>query len=121
MRLRAAALGLVGIAATAHAGARVVDGHDKLTTVVKYSRFAGVTGATIDGALYVVHIGDGTATRIDLETLVATELVYPRRSALRRLGQARGACASSSTLAAARAVAAAATSRSIAAATVAPS
>jgi streptogramin lyase len=30
-----------------------------------------------DGALYVVHTGDGTTTRIDLKTMAATEYVHP--------------------------------------------
>jgi sugar lactone lactonase YvrE len=61
------------------AGVRVVDGHYKLSTVVKDTAFAGVNGATIggDGALYVVHTGDGTTTRIDLKTLAATQFVHP--------------------------------------------
>jgi sugar lactone lactonase YvrE len=67
------------IASTARAGVHVVDGHYKASTVVKDSLFAGANGAVIgsDGALYVVHTGDGTTTRIDLKTMVATELVHP--------------------------------------------
>lgn len=63
----------------AQAGVHVVDGHYKATTVVKDSVFAGVNGAVIghDGALYVVHTGDGTTTRIDLKTMAASELVHP--------------------------------------------
>lgn len=63
----------------ARAGVHVVDGRYKLTTVVKDSAFAGVNGAVIghDGALYVVHTGDGTTTRIDLKTMAASELVHP--------------------------------------------
>ncbi|HEU4735155.1 MAG TPA: hypothetical protein VFT22_44995 [Kofleriaceae bacterium] len=63
----------------AHAGVHVVDGRYRATTVVKDSVFAGVNGAVIgrDGALYVVHTGDGTTTRIDLKTLAVTELVHP--------------------------------------------
>lgn len=70
---------LVALAATARAGVRVVDGHYRLTTVVKDSPFAGANGATIggDGALYVVHTGDGTTTRIDLKTMAASEFVHP--------------------------------------------
>lgn len=66
-------------AGTARAGVRVVDGRYRLTTVVKDTPFAGVNGATIggDGALYVVHTGDGTTTRIDLKTLAASEFVHP--------------------------------------------
>jgi sugar lactone lactonase YvrE len=62
----------------ARAGVRVIDGHYKLATVVKDTAFAGVNGATIggDGALYVVHTGDGTTTRIDLKTLAASEFVH---------------------------------------------
>jgi sugar lactone lactonase YvrE len=63
----------------AHAGVHVVDAHYKLATVVKDTPFAGVNGAVIggDGALYVVHTGDGTTTRIDLKTMAATEFVHP--------------------------------------------
>jgi sugar lactone lactonase YvrE len=63
----------------ARAGVHVVDGRYKVTTVVKDSVFAGVNGAVIghDGALYVVHTGDGTTTRIDLKTMAASELVHP--------------------------------------------
>lgn len=63
----------------ARAGVRVVDGHYKLATLVKDTTFAGANGATIggDGALYVVHTGDGTTTRIDLKTMAATEFVHP--------------------------------------------
>jgi sugar lactone lactonase YvrE len=66
-------------AAAAPAGVRVVDGHYKLVTVAKDTAFAGANGATIggDGALYVVHTGDGTTTRIDLKTMAATEFVHP--------------------------------------------
>ncbi len=61
------------------AGVHVADGHYKMTTLVKDSTFAGVNGAVIgvDGALYVVHTGDGTTTRIDLKTMAAAELVHP--------------------------------------------
>src|SRR5690349_17115838 len=77
---------LIGVAAVwvaavspARAGARVVDSHYRLSTVVKDTAFSGVNGATIggDGALYVVHTGDGTTTRIDLKTLAASEFVHP--------------------------------------------
>ncbi len=66
-------------ALAAPAGVRVVDGRYRLSTVVKDTTFAGVNGATIggDGALYVVHTGDGTTTRIDLKTGAATEFVHP--------------------------------------------
>jgi sugar lactone lactonase YvrE len=69
----------VAIASTARANVRVVDGHYKLVTVVKDTPFAGANGATIggDGALYVVHSGDGTTTRVDLKTMAATEFVHP--------------------------------------------
>jgi sugar lactone lactonase YvrE len=63
----------------ARAGVHVVDGRYKATTAVKDSVFAGANGAVIgnDGALYVVHTGDGTTTRIDLKTMAATEFVHP--------------------------------------------
>jgi sugar lactone lactonase YvrE len=65
--------------APARAGVRVIDGRYKLQTLVKDTAMSGVNGATIggDGALYVVHTGDGTTTRIDLKTLVASEFVHP--------------------------------------------
>lgn len=64
---------------TALAGVHVVDGRYKAITIVKDSVFAGANGAVIgsDGALYVVHTGDGTTTRIDLKTMAATEYVHP--------------------------------------------
>src|ERR1041384_2492974 len=66
-------------AARAGVQVRVIDGHYKVATVVKDSTFAGVNGAVIgsDGALYVVHSGDGTTTRIDLQTMAASEFVHP--------------------------------------------
>jgi sugar lactone lactonase YvrE len=66
-------------ASITRAGVCVVDPRYKLATIVKDTPFAGVNGAVIggDGALYVVHTGDGTATRIDLETMSATEFVHP--------------------------------------------
>ena len=76
-----AILVLIGgaIASTARANVHVVDGRYKLVTVAKDTLFAGVNGATIggDGALYVVHTGDGTTTRVDLKTMAATEFVHP--------------------------------------------
>lgn len=62
----------------AKAGVRVVDGHYKLSTLVKDTPFAGVNGATIggDGALYFVHTGDGTTTRVDLKTMAVSEFVH---------------------------------------------
>ena len=67
------------VAPAARAGVHVVDGHYRLSTVVKDTAFAGANGATIggDGALYVVHTGDGTTTRVDLKTMAATEFVHP--------------------------------------------
>lgn len=66
-------------ARAAPAGVRVIDARYQLSTLVKDTTFAGVNGATIggDGALYVVHTGDGTTTRIDLKTLAATEFIHP--------------------------------------------
>jgi len=66
-------------APAARAGVRVVDGRYKLVTIVKDTAFAGVNGATIggDGALYFVHTGDGTTTRVDLKTMAVTEFVHP--------------------------------------------
>ncbi len=53
--------------------------HYKLTRLVKDSLFAGCNGAVIglDGALYVVHTGDGSTSRIDLRSLKVTTFVAP--------------------------------------------
>ena len=67
-------------AVDARADVRILDGHFKVVTVVRDTTvFAGANGATIgsDGALYIVHTGDGTTTRIDLRTFRATEFVHP--------------------------------------------
>src|SRR5690348_15235667 len=71
-------LAIAAITGTARAGVHVVDGRYKPITIVKDSVFAGANGAVIgsDGALYVVHTGDGTTTRIDLKTMAATEYVH---------------------------------------------
>src|SRR3979409_1126778 len=77
-------LTVIHAAAPAWAGVRVVDGHYKLVTIVKDTAFGGANGATIggDGALYVVHTGDGSTTRIDLKTMAGTELVHPHKGRL---------------------------------------
>jgi len=61
------------------AGSKVLDPHYKMVTLVKDTLFPGCNGATIgmDGALYVVHTGDGSTTRIDLKTMKATDFVPP--------------------------------------------
>ena len=53
------------------AGIEIIDHQYKLTTLVNDAPLAGVNGATIgqDGALYVVHTGNGTVSRIDLKTM----------------------------------------------------
>ncbi len=58
---------------------RVLDRSYKLVRLVKDTLFPGCNGATIgaDGALYVVHTGNGSTTRIDLETMKATPFVPP--------------------------------------------
>jgi hypothetical protein len=67
------------VSGPAAAGVRVADSHYKLATVVKDTTFAGVNGAVIggDGALYVVHTGDGTvgsgATAVELPTPMYVE------------------------------------------------
>jgi sugar lactone lactonase YvrE len=61
------------------AGPKVLDPSYKVVRLVKDTLFPGCNGATIgmDGALYVVHTGDGTTTRIDLKTMKATRFVSP--------------------------------------------
>jgi len=61
------------------AGIQVRDKQYKVVRLVKDTLFPGCNGATIglDGALYVVHTGDGTTTRIDLNTMKATRFVPP--------------------------------------------
>jgi sugar lactone lactonase YvrE len=61
------------------AGPKVLDPNYKVIRLVKDTLFPGCNGATIgmDGALYVVHTGDGTTTRIDLKTMKATRFVPP--------------------------------------------
>jgi sugar lactone lactonase YvrE len=56
---------------------KVLDSRYKAVRLVKDTPFAGANGATIgaDGALYVVHTGDGTTTRIDLKTMKARRFV----------------------------------------------
>ncbi|MFL6654920.1 MAG: SMP-30/gluconolactonase/LRE family protein [Sulfurifustis sp.] len=56
---------------TAAADIKVLDSRYKPAQLVKDTPFGGANGATIaaDGALYVVHTGDGTTTRIDLKTM----------------------------------------------------
>jgi sugar lactone lactonase YvrE len=61
------------------AGVQVLDKRYEAVRLVKDTLFPGCNGATIglDGALYVVHTGDGTTTRIDLKTMKATRFVPP--------------------------------------------
>jgi sugar lactone lactonase YvrE len=61
------------------AGPKVLDSHYKMVRLVKDTLFPGCNGATIgmDGALYVVHTGNGSTTRIDLKTMKATDFVPP--------------------------------------------
>ncbi len=58
---------------------KVIDPEYKAVRVVKDTLFPGCNGATIgvDGALYIVHTGDGSTTRIDLKTMKATRFVPP--------------------------------------------
>ncbi len=53
--------------------------HYKLFRLAEDTLFAGCNGAVIglDGALYVVHTGDGSTSRIDLRTLKVTTFVAP--------------------------------------------
>ena len=61
------------------AGVQVLDPRYKVSRVVKDSPLAGCNGATIgmDGALYVVHTGNGAVSRIDLKTMKARTFVPP--------------------------------------------
>ena len=61
------------------AGPKVLDHNYQVKRIVKDTLFPGCNGATIgmDGALYVVHTGNGTTTRIDLKTMKATNFVPP--------------------------------------------
>jgi sugar lactone lactonase YvrE len=58
---------------------KVLDPHYKVVRLVKDTLFPGCNGATVgmDGALYVVHTGNGTTTRIDLKTMKAANFVPP--------------------------------------------
>ena len=60
-------------------GIKVLDPNYKAVTLVKDTPFPGVNGATIgaDGALYVVHTGNSSVTRIDLNTMKASTFVPP--------------------------------------------
>jgi sugar lactone lactonase YvrE len=61
------------------AGPRVMDPSYKAVRLVKDTLFPGCNGATIgmDGALYIVHTGNGSTTRVDLKTMKATPFVLP--------------------------------------------
>jgi sugar lactone lactonase YvrE len=61
------------------AGSKVLDPNYKFVRIVKDTLFPGCNGATIgmDGALYVVHTGNSSTTRIDLKTMKATDFVPP--------------------------------------------
>jgi len=60
-------------------GAEVLDPSYKVVRLVYDTLFPGCNGATIgmDGALYVVHTGNSSTTRIDLKTMKATKFVPP--------------------------------------------
>ncbi len=77
--LLAPVLLLAAASAPAAAETKVLDKHYKFERVVKDTAFAGANGATIgaDGALYVVHTGDGSTTRLDLKTMKARRFVQP--------------------------------------------
>ncbi len=61
------------------AGPKAVDPSYKIVRLAKDTLFPGCNGATIgvDGALYIVHTGDGSTTRIDLKTMKASPFVPP--------------------------------------------
>jgi sugar lactone lactonase YvrE len=60
-------------------GIKILDTKYKAVTLVNDTPFPGVNGATIgaDGALYVVHTGNGSVTRIDLNTMKTSTFVPP--------------------------------------------
>jgi sugar lactone lactonase YvrE len=55
--------------------------HYKVVRLTEDTLFAGCNGAVIglDGALYVVHTGDGSTSRIDLRTLKVTTFIAPNK------------------------------------------
>ena len=55
--------------------------HYRVVRLTEDTLFAGCNGAVIglDGALYVVHTGDGSTSRIDLRTLKVTTFVAPNK------------------------------------------
>ncbi len=61
------------------AGPKVLDHSYKMVRVVKDTLFPGCNGAVIgmDGALYMVHTGNGQVTRVDLKTMKASRFVPP--------------------------------------------
>jgi len=61
------------------AAIQVLDKQYKVVRLVKDSPLAGCNGAIIglDGALYVVHTGNGTVSRIDLTTMKAKTFLPP--------------------------------------------
>jgi len=61
------------------AGPKVLDQNYKMVRLVKDTLFPGCNGATIgvDGALYMVHTGNGQVTRVDLKTMKASPFVPP--------------------------------------------
>ncbi|MGA3085424.1 MAG: hypothetical protein ABSE95_11600 [Thermodesulfobacteriota bacterium] len=61
------------------AGPKVLDQNYKMVRLVKDTLFPGCNGATIgwDGALYMVHTGNGQVTRVDLKTMKASRFVPP--------------------------------------------
>jgi sugar lactone lactonase YvrE len=58
---------------------KVLDPQYEAITLAKDTLFSGCNGAVIgaDGALYVVHTGNGMVTRVDLKTMKATPAVAP--------------------------------------------
>jgi sugar lactone lactonase YvrE len=61
------------------AGIRVLDQQYEAVVLAEDTPFAGCNGAVIgaDGALYVVHTGNGMVSRIDLKTMKAAPAVAP--------------------------------------------
>jgi sugar lactone lactonase YvrE len=61
------------------AGPKVLDQNYKMVRLVKDTLFPGCNGATIglDGALYIVHTGNGQISRVDLKTMKVSRFVPP--------------------------------------------
>jgi sugar lactone lactonase YvrE len=70
------------------AGPKSLDRSYKVVRLVKDTLLAGGNGAQIgdDGALYVMHSGNSSISRIDLKTMKVTKLVHPYSGAFVAVG-----------------------------------